>query len=116
MLRGGTGVLCWPCKGCSHFQDPQWTQPPTHQLLPGTGTPRRSRPPAQHLALSVPMCPPPPGGPSCSRAGRGPVGVEEVGVCVCIFFFLKGFFFFFFKAKTRSKGISTSSNRDHLVH
>lgn len=42
--------------------------------------------------------------------------MEEVGGCVCIFFFLKGFFFFFFKAKTRSKGISTSSNRDHLVH
>lgn len=115
MLRGGTGVLCWPCKGCSRFQDPQWTQPPTHQLLPGTGTPRRSRP----RAAPGPVCPhvSPPSRRAQLLQGWEGAGWGGRGGGVCVyFFFFKGIFFFFFKAKTRSKGISTSSNRDHLVH
>lgn len=46
--------------------------------------------------------------------GWGGVG----GVCLLVFYFLFFLrdFFYSFKAQTSSKGISTSSNRDHLVH
>lgn len=88
----------------------------THPPAPAwRGHPQGAAVSAWHLALSVPMrvCPPRRaqllwGWEGANRGGRG----EEGG---SVFFFLRDFFYSF-KAETRSKGISTSSNRDHLVH
>lgn len=88
---------------------------PTHQLLPGKGQLSLR---ATWPCLSPCVCPPSRaqllwGWEGANGGGRtGGVGGEKFA----IFFFLRDFFFDSFKAETRSKGISTSSNRDHLVH
>lgn len=112
-MVGGTGAvlsaLGW------HWAAPiSRTHPPTHPAPAWRGHPKAQPSPHSTWPCLSPCVSPLQESPVAPGLGRGLLRVEEGVRGVSVFFFFK--LFFFSKAETLSKGISTSSNRDHLVH